>query len=129
MDMDRRQAKTQLDTIVGKNIRRERTLRNITRDDLAVLMNLTSSHMGLIERGERGATATTLVTLSKVLEVSTDSLLAAPEKPIDEDVLDSEWPEVAAEANRMKIKSYMNILSASDLEVVISLIYGLIKVK
>jgi len=127
--MDRRQVKLQLDNIVGKNIRRVRTSRNMTRDDLAALMNLTSSHMGLIERGERGATATTMLMLTKVLEVSADTLLATPTEPTEGVEPALEWQEARAEANRMKIRSYINTLSYSELEIIISLIYGLIKVK
>ena len=75
--MRKRAEKDRLDAIIGKNIRREREARSLTRDELAEMLELTNSHLGLIERGERGATAVTLSRLSRVLDISIDDLFSA----------------------------------------------------
>ena len=72
-----RQEKINLDEIIGINIRNERQNRDFSRDELAEMLDLTPSHMGLIERGERGATAVTLSKISRVLGLSIDSLFTA----------------------------------------------------
>jgi len=82
--MDRAKAhddKTRLDDVIGKNIRKERLSRKLTRDDLAVIVDLTASHLGLIERGERGATNVTLVRISKAFGISIDSLFVNSNEP------------------------------------------------
>jgi transcriptional regulator with XRE-family HTH domain len=58
-----------LNTTVGANIRNERQAQNITREELAEIMKLSTAHIGMIERGERGVTANNLVKLAKVLGV------------------------------------------------------------
>jgi transcriptional regulator with XRE-family HTH domain len=71
-----RSDKIRLDKIVGGNIRRERELRKITRDELAEILDLTTSHLGLIERGERGATSVTLEKVVNAFGVSIDNLFS-----------------------------------------------------
>ena len=69
-----RKLKDRIDAIVGNNIRLEREARRFSRDELAEMMGLTSSSLGLIERGERGATAVNLSKLSVVLDIPVDRL-------------------------------------------------------
>ena len=78
--MDRKLEKDRLDVMIGNNIRVEREARNLTRDELAEMMELTTSHMGLIERGERGATAVTMSKLSKVFDIPIDHLFENPKR-------------------------------------------------
>ncbi|MCL2204284.1 MAG: helix-turn-helix domain-containing protein [Defluviitaleaceae bacterium] len=70
--------KERLDEVIGRNIRTERQARNLSRDELAEMLDLTTSHMGLIERGERGATAVTLSRLTKVLQLPIDNFFSSP---------------------------------------------------
>jgi len=119
--MDRRQEKDRLDVIIGKNIRLERESRKLSRDELAEMMELTSSHMGLIERGERGATAVTLSRLSKSFDIPIDHLFISPKKgglSVREDRDTS--------ANSKKIHSLITCLDESELEFIIHSIKGLI---
>jgi len=75
MDRGRtRTSKARLDKVVGENIRREREARKLTRDELAEVVDLTTSHLGLIERGERGATPVTLEKLVNAFGITIDSL-------------------------------------------------------
>ena len=119
--MDRRLEKDRLDVIIGKNIRLERESRKLSRDELAEMMELTSSHMGLIERGERGATAVTLSRLSKAFDIPIDHLFSSPKKGGlsvrgDKDL----------GANSKKIHSLITCLNEAELEFIIHAIKGII---
>ena len=121
--MDRRLEKDRLDEIIGKNIRLERELRRLSRDELAEMMDLTSSHMGLIERGERGATAVTLSKLSRAFDIPIDHLFASPKQ---NGMSVREADEAAPQASKKKIQSLMTCLDESELEFVVHSIKGLI---
>ena len=58
--------KEELRVVLGENIRKAREYRDMTRDEIAEQMGLTISHIGLIERGERGVTTHNLVKLSQI---------------------------------------------------------------
>ena len=75
--------KNEVRTLVGKNIRKERVARNITTDELASLLGHTPSSVGLIERGERGASAYILYNLSKIFGISTDEFFSTAESKED----------------------------------------------
>ncbi len=60
---------------LGKKIRQERIKKNLTIEELAEILGLSPSYMGLIERGQRGISIETLCKLSNVFKVSTDYLL------------------------------------------------------
>ena len=59
---------------IGENIRRERLQRNMSIDELAELLELTSGFVGLIERGRRGATAYNIQRLSEIFGLNVDKL-------------------------------------------------------
>jgi len=118
--MDRRLEKDRLDEIIGRNIRLERDARRLSRDELAEMMDLTSSHMGLIERGERGATAVTLSKLSKAFDIPIDNLFTSP-KPGGMSVR-----EEKSSPQAKKIQSLMTCLNEIELEFVVHTIKGVI---
>ncbi len=62
-------------TVLGKRIREERTSRNLTIEQLAELVNLSPSYLGLVERGERGLSVEKLIKVAGVFGISVDSLL------------------------------------------------------
>jgi len=117
-----RQEKINLDEIIGINIRIERQNRDFTRDELAEMLDLTVSHMGLIERGERGATAVTLAKLSRVLSLPIDKFFTPQSIP----ALQEE--RVDAKTNlRKKINSLILNLDEDKLALVVHIIQGLNK--
>jgi len=114
--------KARLDEVIGKNIRLERESRRLTRDELAEMMELTTSHMGLIERGERGATAVTLSKISRAFDIPVDHLFASPQvggmsvREKDDD----------SQSARKKVQSLMTCLDEAELNFVVHTIKGII---
>ena len=121
--MDRKNEKAKLDVIVGRNIRYARDEHKMSREELAKMMGMTQSHMGLMERGERGATAVSLSKLAKIFDKPVDSFFkdAAHKK---KSVWVDEEPE--AQVYRNRIKSIITLLSAKDLSIVVHLVKGLV---
>jgi len=60
---------------LGTRIRKARKQQNLTQEQLAEACNLSTAHIGHIERGTRALSIESLISLSKVLNVSTDYLL------------------------------------------------------
>ncbi|WP_055669434.1 helix-turn-helix domain-containing protein [Desnuesiella massiliensis] len=60
---------------LGQRIREERLKLNLTQEQLAEEIDISSSYMGQIERGERSVTLDTLVRLVNKLGVTIDYLL------------------------------------------------------
>jgi len=123
-----RKRKDRLDRIIGKNIRTEREMRKMSREELAETLDLTVSHMGLIERGERGATAVTLEKLAHVFDVKIDALFTEQESksiPVKEEAASSN----DAAANCRKITSLLTRLNKEETEYIIHAIKGLISIK
>ena len=125
MDRERvKKAKDVLDRIIGQNIRIEREVRNLSRDELAEILDLTTSHMGLIERGERGATGVTLMKLSRALDKSIDDFFYESKDSV---LVREDSNEDKLEANRKKIASLITYLTEAELNYVIDMIKGLIR--
>ena len=122
--MDRKLEKDRLDQIIGKNIRLEREARRLTRDELAEMMELTSSHMGLIERGERGATAVTLSKLARVFDIPVDHMFVSPKKGGLSVMEDKDSASQAA--SRKKINSLLTNLNDEEHEFIIHVVKGVI---
>jgi len=80
------------------------------------MMKLTTSHMGLIERGERGVTAISLSRLSKILDIPVDKLFVGPNK--------KDKYSTDAQASRKKIQSLTTNLTDTELEFIIHTIKG-----
>ena len=77
-----RNDKTRIDKLIGGNIRREREFRKISRDELAEIIDITTSHLGLIERGERGATPVTIEKVGIAFGISIDQLFKIPQRAL-----------------------------------------------
>jgi len=121
--MDRKLEKDRLDVIVGGNIRLEREARNLSRDELAQMINVTTSHLGLIERGERGTTTVTLSLLTKAFGVPIDHLFVSHHKR-GGSVHDEVDPN--AQANKEKIQSLMTCLGPAELEFTLRMLKAII---
>ena len=116
-------SKTDLRIKVGNNVRILRTERGLSIDVLARLLDITPGYLGLIERGERGTNALTLVKLSKLLEVSVDYLLSDSGK---------ESPHKADTAIDIKLKNLVTLTSGyseADLDFILDVVKGYSQVK
>lgn len=60
---------------LGKRIREERKKSNLTQAQLAELINVSTTYVGFIERGERSITLDKLVNIATALGISVDYLL------------------------------------------------------
>lgn len=60
---------------MGQRIRNTRKQKNMTQEQLAEACDLSTAHIGHIERGTRALSIESLIIISKVLNVSTDYLL------------------------------------------------------
>ena len=68
--------KTEFDYVsLGQRIRKARKALNLTQEELAEKCDLSTAHIGHIERGTRALSIESLITLSQILNVSTDYLL------------------------------------------------------
>ncbi|EKQ57236.1 MULTISPECIES: helix-turn-helix transcriptional regulator [unclassified Clostridium] len=61
--------------ILGVRIREERMKRKLTIEELAEIINVSPSFLGLVERGDRGVSIEKLCKIAEVFELSIDSLL------------------------------------------------------
>lgn len=64
-----------LDTI-GKNIRKFREIKKLRQEDLAEKTDLTTSYIGMIERGEKIPSLETFINILNSLGVSADMVLS-----------------------------------------------------
>ena len=60
---------------VGQRIKAARERRGLTQEELAALVNISPTHVSVIERGAKTVRMDTFVAIANVLEVSADSLL------------------------------------------------------
>ncbi len=60
---------------LGQRIRKARKEKKMTQEQLAEACNLSTAHIGHIERGTRALSIESLITISNILNVSTDYLL------------------------------------------------------
>lgn len=60
---------------VGRRIKAAREKKNLTQEDLAALVDISPTHMSVIERGTKILRMDTFVAIANALEVSADALL------------------------------------------------------
>lgn len=60
---------------VGKRIKAAREAKNLSQEDLATLVDLSPTHISVIERGIKNTKLDKFVAIANALEVSADSLL------------------------------------------------------
>lgn len=60
---------------IGKRIRKYRKLKNLSQEQLAEKINISTTHMSHIETGSTKLSLQVLVDLATILEVNTDNLI------------------------------------------------------
>ena len=61
--------------VVGQRIKSAREAKNLTQEELAALVNLSPTHVSVIERGLKVTKLDTFVAIANALDVSADTLL------------------------------------------------------
>lgn len=81
---------------LGERIKEERIKRQKTQDNLAEAINMSTSYVGQIERGERHLTLDTLVCIANYLKLSVDYLIR---DSLEIQLIDSidEWKQITDE--------------------------------
>lgn len=74
---------------IGQRIRKARKAQNISQEELAERVGISTTHMSHIETGNTKLSLPVLVNISTSLEVSTDSLLFEESKPSRSNLLNS----------------------------------------
>ena len=118
--MTKSKDKYNLDVTIGNNIRIERETRRIRRDEFAKLIDISPSHLGLIERGERGATPLNLSKISQMLNVPIGHFFngAGAENEITHDT--------NANPQLLKLQALASCISEHELDLLIHITKGLI---
>lgn len=62
--------------VIGRHIREARQLKDLTQEDLADKLGMSSTHLGKLERGERNINLERLGQISLLLEVPLETLVA-----------------------------------------------------
>jgi len=115
--------KLDVNKVVGKNIVAARKVSAITREDLGALIGVSTSHMGLMERGERGVHALNLAKLSKIFNISIDDFF----RDIDHRRSPTyHKPDGILKSNRKTIYALTSGLNVEETEYVALMIRGLL---
>ena len=108
---------------VGINIRAKRAEHHMTREELADKLNLSVSFVGCIERGDRGATCTTLYKLHRIFGDPIDSFFLAKEERGKKNIRFAEGKEDEdLRFQRKKISTLLADATAEELDCVIAAI-------
>ena len=62
---------------VGQRIKAAREAKNLTQEELAALVNLSPTHVSVIERGLKVTKLDTFIAIANALDVSADTLLVS----------------------------------------------------
>ena len=98
--------------LLGKRIREERMRIGLTQEQIAEYIDVSTTYIGLVERGERSVTLEKLVLLAECFHVTIDSLLREAPSPESSDMaeqLQFLWNRASTDEQE-KILSIMDIL-------------------
>lgn len=115
--------KSKIDKTIGTNIRRERTARKLSREELGAVLGLTTSHLGLIERGERGATNVVLAKLKNCFKMPIDNFFS------DFEVTTSSPKPGTPSTYRRRIDALVDTLTEAELEMLSYTVKGLLNMR
>lgn len=100
--------------LLGKRIREERLRSGLTQEQLAEQINVSTTYIGLIERGERAVTLEKIILLANCLHVTIDTLLndfIPTSDSIDNVQLLSLWNSATQEQRAIILELAKSVLS------------------
>lgn len=66
---------TQNDVVLGKRIRKARNLKDLTQEELAEKVKVSTTHIGLVETGKRRISLKTLQKIASALKIKAKDIL------------------------------------------------------
>jgi len=126
MLMEKQYDKEDINKIIGKNIILERKLRGITRDELAEILDISTSHMGLMERGERGVHALHFAKLAGFFDVPVNNFFTGGKKE-GLSALNTRDPEL--QASQETISTLSRALNEFEVNFVATILRGLLAMR
>jgi len=118
--------KIDINKIIGNNIRAERKQRAITRDELAEVLGISSAHMALIERGERGVHALNFAKLSEFFDIPVSDFFTSKRKN-GQTVFETRSPKL--KANQDTIYTLAGSLDEQEMGYAAKMLRGLIAMR
>jgi len=115
--------------VIGNNIRKERTKRSMSIEEFSEIMQLSTTFIGLIERGQRGVKLANLMKIAEIFSVSVNDLLythpAASLEVREIDRVDNVKDELLLQQRKDALMSLVYDFSVGELEFVITAVKGL----
>ena len=93
---------------IGSRIKVARERKHFTQEDLAAIVDLSPTHISVIERGVKPPKLATLVAIANALDVSADTLLQDVVERSEEGVFN----ELAADIMKLPVKERSKIINA-----------------
>ena len=93
---------------IGARIRDARERVHLTQEQLAEIVDISSTHMSVIERGVKTPKLDTFVRIANALGVSADALLQDVMVPVNESIM----AELSVRIGRLSLKEQTRILNA-----------------
>ncbi len=114
---------TDLQEIIGRVIRRERQIRNLTIKELGEKAGLSEIYVGEIERGQKYPSAKVLESLAEALELDIADLLELVAEEIRNErepqmtnAIGFILPATPGQPRRLAVKKIVNMLDEGDVE-------------
>lgn len=120
---------TNLKKQIGSNIRTERLSRGISMEELAEMLEISPAFVGLIERGQRGASVKNLIKISKIFSISIDSLISEEDTSSISSKVGESKKDDSVSMKRETVKSLLYDLNEAELEFIISTVRNLRKLR
>ena len=95
--------------LIGKRIKEHRQRRNLTQEMLAELIEKSSGYISLVETGRKKASLDTLLSVSKVLNITLNELLTGNQIPLDIDY-NLEIAELMSDCNQYERRMMFEIM-------------------
>jgi transcriptional regulator with XRE-family HTH domain len=104
-------------TVLGKRIREERLRCNLTQEQTAEYINVSTAYIGLIERGERSVTLEKIIALAECFHITVDYLLQDVLPPtsstLDRQMLQL-WHSASASEKNMILSIMKSVLNTNQ---------------
>lgn len=95
--------------LLGRRVREERLRIGLTQEQIAEKINVSTTYIGFIERGERSVTLEKLILLAECFQLPIDALL-------------HDAPAQAPEVRERQLKALWNQASAEEQDIILSII-------